>query len=185
MDHRLGPHPRVRPRRRDRGRRVVGLRRHLSRRSRSSVSAAAECGARNGSGAGRRTRGHGHPEPTGRVHRRPRHRPARHRHSGIRARQRRHRRDQGRRRAAHHRRRGHVRLGRLLAAVHPGKHRHVWLVWLERRAARSGRHLLRLHRLRCRLDGGAGNPEPSARLTDRHLRLARSSAPFSTCSSPA
>ena len=46
-----------------------------------------------------------------------------------------------------------------------------------------GDRLLRLHRLRRRLDGGRGVQEPQARHADRHHRLPRSSAPSSTSSS--
>ena len=47
-------------------------------------------------------------------------------------------------------------------------------------ARRGGDHLLRLHRLRRRLDPGRGGEEPAARRADRHHRLARRSARSST-----
>ena len=46
-------------------------------------------------------------------------------------------------------------------------------VRLERRAARRRRDVLRLHRLRRRLDRGAGGEQPGARHADRHPRVAR------------
>ncbi len=55
---------------------------------------------------------------------------------------------------------------------------------LRRDRLRRGDHLLRLHRLRRRLDGRRGAPQPAAGHADRHHRLARSSARSSTSSSP-
>ena len=46
-------------------------------------------------------------------------------------------------------------------------------VRLERNRPRRGRHLLRLHRIRRRVDGGAGGEESAARHADRNSRLAR------------
>ena len=88
-------------------------------------------------------------------------------------RQRGHRRHQGRRRAHRHRRGRAVHRAGELAPVHPREHRAVRRVRLERRAARRRRHLLRLHRLRRRVDVGAGGAEPAARHAARDPRIAR------------
>ena len=65
--------------------------------------------------------------------------------------------------------------------VHPAEHRRVRRVRLERRAARRRRDLLRLHRLRRGLDGGAGG-EATRSATCRSASSRRSSsARCSTC----
>ena len=89
----------------------------------------------------------------------------------------------------------HARLGLHRArephAVHPGAERVHGQAGgrarLRRRHGdpRRGRdRLLRVHRLRRRLDRRAGGEEPEARHADRHPRLARRSARCSTSSSP-
>ena len=65
-----------------------------------------------------------------------------------------------------------VREAREPDAVHSAEHRRVRPVRLERRAARRRRDVLRVHRLRRRVDRGAGGEEPAARHADRHPRLA-------------
>ena len=57
-------------------------------------------------------------------------------------------------------------------AVHSGEHRRVRRVRLQRHPARGRRHLLRLHRIRRGIDGGAGSEEPAEGHADRHSRLA-------------
>ena len=60
-----------------------------------------------------------------------------------------------------------------LGALHTDKHRHVRRVRLERHPSGIGHHLLRLHRLRRRLDRGPGGQGPAARHADRHARQPR------------
>ena len=90
---------------------------------------------------------------------------ARHRHQGVRALQHRDGRPQARDPRLLHRRRRDLRQARQLAPVRAER--------LDRHRHRRGAHLLRLHRLRRRLDGGRGVREPAARHADRHDRLAR------------
>ena len=61
----------------------------------------------------------------------------------------------------------------------------VHAVRLVRGDDRGGGRLLRLHRLRCRVDDGGGSEEPEPRPADRHHRVARSSARCSISWSPA
>ncbi len=126
LDHRLGPDPRVRARRRDGGGRLVGLRRELPQGHRDYHPGRHQRGARDrqipmvdGS------IGDGRLQPAGRDHRGARDDAARHRHPGVGQRQHRHRRRQGRRRPDGHRgRRAFVKTGEL-APVHPAEHRRV------------------------------------------------------------
>ena len=67
-----------------------------------------------------------------------------------------------------------------LHAAGAAEHRHVRGVRLVRGDARRGGDLLRLHRLRRRLDRGPGGAEPAPRHADRHPGLAGRSARFST-----
>ena len=79
-------------------------------------------------------------------------------------------------------RRGLVHHAGELDAVRAGQHGHVRRIRVERRDSRRRDHLLRLHRLRRRLDDRAGGEGSAARHAVRHSRLARRSARCSTCS---
>src|SRR5262249_7242830 len=84
----------------------------------------------------------------------------------------------GHRRAVHRRDgvlRQHRKLGdgeQSFGQLHSAQYR-TRTIRLKRRGARRRRRVLRLYRLRCGLDGGAGGEEPEARHADRHSRLAR------------
>ncbi len=137
-----------------------------------TLSAAAERGARHRRGPGRRLERDGALQPAGDADLGGGDDAAADRHPGVGAGQRGDRRGQGRRRAADHRPRRDVHLHRELAPVHSGQHRRVRRIRLERHRARRRRDLLRLHRLRCGLDGGAGIAESAARHAARHHRIA-------------
>ena len=120
---------------------------------------------------GRRS-GDGRLQPAGGARDRRRHGAPHLRRQRVGDRQLGHRRHQGRGRADRDRRRGVLHRAGELAPVHPREHRALRRVRLERRAARRGRDLLRLHRLRRGLDVGAGGEEPAARHAPRHPRVA-------------
>ena len=92
------------------------------------------------------------------------HGPAGRRHPRERPLQRRHGRDQAGGGAVLHRRRRRLRAARELDAVHA--------VRLVRGDGRRRRGVLRLHRLRRRVDDRRGGQEPAARPADRHHRVA-------------
>ncbi len=103
-------------------------------------------------------------QPAGGADRAGDHRPAGDRHPRERALQRDHGRDQAGRGALLPARRLQVREARELVAVRALR--------LVRDHGRGGGRLLRLHRLRRRLDHGGGGQEPQPRPADRHHRLA-------------
>ena len=72
-----------------------------------------------------------------------------------------------------HRARRGLRKRRQLASLFAGQRRAIRALWLERRAARRLRRLLRLHRLRRRLDLGPGGTRPAKGHAAWHPSLAR------------
>ena len=120
----------------------------------------------------RRRPGDGRVQPAGCRHHRRRHAAADHRRQRISQGQRRHRRHQGRGRPGRHRRRRVLHRSATTAIRSsrriPG--RSASTAGAASCAAR--RDLLRLHRLRRRLDVGAGGQEPPARHAARHPRIA-------------
>ena len=179
LDHRLGPHPRVRGRQRRGGRQLGGLLQDAPGRAGApppglAVHHPGPCPADAGAarrGAARARHPH-RPEPAGGAHRGAAHRAAGARHPGERAGEHRH----GAAQAGHGG--GLHRGGRVL---HPAReldalrsqraHRHP-----QRRLA----HLLRLHRLRRRLHHRRGGAESAAGHPPGDDRHARASAPSST-----
>ena len=171
LDHRLGPHPRVRARRGHGRRRLVRQSRDAARPAGHELSRRAERRARDARARGRRRPGDGRLQRAGRARDRRGHGAPHLRRQRVGDGQLGHRRHQGRRRADRDWRRGVLHRSGQLAPVHPREHRPLRRVRLERRAARRRRHLLRLHRLRRRLDLRAGGEEPAARHAQGDSRI--------------
>ena len=173
VGHRLGPDPGIRARRGDGGGGLVRpsgqLRARLPRRGHSRRVVLGPVHP----GGGGRMQPRGDHQPAGGAHHAGGHGAHRHRHPRIGAGQHRDRHREGRGRAHRHSRRRGFRERRQLAALHPGEHRHLRPVRMERHLSAARRDLLRLHRLRRRLGGGTGSQEPAEGHADRHPRLAR------------
>ncbi len=112
-------------------------------------------------------------QPSRGLHHRRRHHHPGHRHQGIGERQQRHRDREGERGAPVHRDRRFVRQPRELEAVHSREHGDLRAVRMVGHPSRSGRDLLRLHRLRRRVDRRAGSEESTAGHAHRDSRFAR------------
>ena len=174
LDHRLGSGARVRARRRDGRRRLVGLRRSRCCATLGIVIPAA-ISAAPGTAVALADGSHDHaPSSICRRCSSPRfvtlllvrgvqESATRQRGDGRR---------QGGGRADRDRRRRAVRARRELRAVHPAEHRQLRRVRLVGHLPRRGGDLLRLHRLRRRLDRGAGGAQSAARHAARHPRIA-------------
>src|SRR5208283_4786693 len=151
---------------------MVGLRRILSQqRGHPPAAGAVRRPRHNRDYAGRLARGGGL-QCARRLHRLRRHDASCRRDQGIGGLQQRHScREVGRRRAVHRRCGARDQPGQL-APVHPAQHGHLRPFRLERRRGGRRRGLLRLHRIRRRQHGGAGDAQPAARHADRHHRIA-------------
>ena len=156
VDDRLGPDPRICGGIDDGGSRVERLLPADPRRVRHPPAGV--------DGGGARHRGRRAPQSPGDDHRRPHHRAARCRRARECALQRSDRRGEARCHPLLHRRWHHLREARELVAVHA--------IWRARYRRCGGGRVLRLHRLRCRVDDSGRGEESGARSTDWHHRFA-------------